>query len=563
MAPELLEALPPTLTLLSPTNPRLSQLQGNLNSSPRSSQTSQLSGSPRLSQLSPTSPGRSSLAPPPSSVSTRQLSRALTGQGKRGAGRQDLDRPDPSALAQRSLALQNGANAIVHKEDALEAIMSAESQQGFLQMKMYTLNKADVTRVAVDPVDLPSADKLDFMVDDTDLEPQSHHCLDLDLDSSFTDRHGLEMWSCSSKEFNSGATAPPEWLLESGALRIGVGFPFEESWPTGPDGREVPCQDRVFAARCGDFTLVGLANGHGKPRTSEALLQSVAELLPPMLFQSAAFLRDDVASALISAFHNVHCETAKELDLNLAGASVTVVVIDAHHAWVAHVGDCRAVLGVPDPQMNAEAFHFSPNCLTTDHTLAVKREFDRVRDAGAECRKLVEDHVYRLYVQDHELPGLTLTRALGDRVAHAVGVHHIPSVSMFERASSVGSFLAMGTGALWSVMSERIAVNWIGRHFADAPAAAASLADEAMKRWQEPACLAKQSLKGALREHFGSVVVYFEPPEAASCILRSFVLGPQSAKESQRQWSEVKQRGRTDELRRVQARLLHSEELTN
>lgn len=59
-----------------------------------------------------------------------------------------------------------------------------------------------------------------------------------------------------------------------------------------------------------------------------------------------------------------------------------------------------------------------------DHKLSVKAEFDRMQDFGGEMRKLVNDGVYRLFVPNDEVPGLTLTRAIGDRLGHEAGVVH-------------------------------------------------------------------------------------------------------------------------------------------
>jgi len=481
---------------------------------------------------------------------------------------QDLDRPDPSSHPQRSLTKAPQSD-LVHKEDALEAIMSVESQLGFLQMGLYQLNKLNATRVAVDPADIESVDKLDYLMDGLDFESPSEHCLDPQRDSEYLEQNELRLWSCNSQEYNEGSASPPEWFSDVEGLGIGIGFPSDPGPPAkGVDGRPPACQDRIFGARCGEFTVLGLANGHGRPRTSEALLKRIAELLPPALFQSVPFLRQDLAGALINAFHHVHCEASQELDLRLTGAAVTVALIDDHSVWVAHVGDCRAVLGVPDPHANAASFHFAPNCLTSDHTLAVSKEFDKVCDAGAECRKLVNDNVYRMYIRDQEIPGLTLTRAIGDRLAHSVGLHHTPSVAMVERHTlsqgDTGSFLVMGTGALWSVMSERTVVNWISRHFSDAMSAAESLSSEAAERWQDPECTTKRSLKAGLPESFGSILIYFKPPEAAAgSTTRSFVTGPHSVKDSHHDWDTVKHKGRADELRRTQARLLPAEELAD
>mmetsp|Transcript_65299 Transcript_65299/g.141747 ORF Transcript_65299/g.141747 Transcript_65299/m.141747 type:complete len:551 (+) Transcript_65299:74-1726(+) len=484
----------------------------------------------------------------------------------------DLD--EPQTLKQLPLTKKE-ESAIVKKEDALEAIMSMESQQGFVQMGYYQLNKARVTRVAVNPAGLENLDKLDYLITEDDLISDDPNCQDAQPTSEFFESNDLLRWSASSQEYHEGSVLP-DWLLDIESLGIGFGFPDSPLQTQTQGGEEggvgdpnssshnprsssssstaAPCQDRIFAARCGEFTMVGIANGHGKPRTSEALCAKIAEALPLLFLQSVPFMRNDIAGGLVNAFHLVHREASMELNLALAGAAVTVALVDDEHVWIAHVGDCRAVLGVPDVKENAEQFHFDINCLTSDHTLAVKKEFDRIADHAGECRKLVGDNVYRLYIGDCEVPGLTLTRAIGDRLAHAVGLTHLPSVSMFKRQDAFNgkSFLVIGTGAFWSVMPERTVSNWVGRHFADPADAAASLAREAAVRWEDPNCISKRALRATLPEFFSTIVLFFNPQQAsAEGSARVFGLGPASPRE-RREWNEVRVMNRVDKLRPTQ-----------
>lgn len=177
-------------------------------------------------------------------------------------------------------------------------------------------------------------------------------------------RWGLDCWRSSPEE----AEQAPPWASELCGLRFGFGF----GPPPAPQGRGAariaePSLDRAFAARCGEHLLVGVANGHGHPRHAANLAELIAERLPEAVFQSPPLAQQgDAAGALIWAFHRVHREAAEALSLELAGAACTVALLDRERVWVAHVGDCRALLATPDPQPNAAQFHFVGSVLTQD-----------------------------------------------------------------------------------------------------------------------------------------------------------------------------------------------------
>jgi len=311
-------------------------------------------------------------------------------------------------------------------------------------------------------------------------------------------------------------------------------------------------------AHCGDLLLVGVANSHGKQSVAPELTALVASELPGLVFGSSALTRrKDATRALSDAFCRLHRLAVERLDVQHTGAAVTVALMDSENVWVAHVGDCRAVLGVPDHLPNAEDFHFKPVALTQDHRLAVRQEFDRILGCGGELRKLVKDNVYRLFLKDGEAPGLSLTRLIGHRTGHLVGVSHFPSVAAVRRSDLAdGSFLILGSGGLWTVMSERAAVNWVGRCYAEPASAAQSLSQQAMDRWEDSSHPAKHSLSDAVDDCFGVAVLWLHPPQVPSHSpsgSRAFTMCEHTLQFNRKDFAEVKSLDRTVRLRRLQA----------
>ncbi|CAE8614424.1 unnamed protein product, partial [Polarella glacialis] len=97
----------------------------------------------------------------------------------------------------------------------------------------------------------------------------------------------------------------------------------------------------------------------------------------------------------------------------------------------------------------------------------------------------MHDNICRLFVQDAPVPGLALTRGIGFRLAHTVGVIHKPSVCVMRRSDMAdGTFILLGSSGVWTNLAEKTAVNWVCRSFADCQAAAMSLSTEALNRWE-------------------------------------------------------------------------------
>jgi len=368
-----------------------------------------------------------------------------------------------------------GETSISHKEEALEEIMSAEAYRSFEQMALYELNKTFMTRTCVDP-DRFSHNDLDKLEQDV-LDPN-------ELEEPISDSDPEYVEGCEPQVRIEGPTHDQESSgmcePQMGGFRIGLCCPMSNDIDRV---RRFP-QDRIFFARCGRYSLIGLVDSHGVSRTGEKLAKLIAEEMPRAIFKSPWLVReDDPVAALSSAFHRLHRKALKTLDLSLTGASCTAMLVASDYIWIANVGECKVLLGVPDDKDNAEAYHFAPVALTEDHKLASEAEFDRCMNFGGDVRRLVNDNVHRLFLKDKDLPGITITRAIGNRMAHAVGLNHIPSLTCVRREDiKEGSFLVLASGGVWATMSERAAVNWVGKYFNDPAQAAECLCQEAQKR---------------------------------------------------------------------------------
>lgn len=221
-------------------------------------------------------------------------------------------------------------------------------------------------------------------------------------------------------------------------------------------------------------------------------------------------------------------------------------------------------MGLPDTRSNAQSYHFNAVAVTEDHTLAHRDEFDRIVDWGGDVRRLVNDNTYRMFLKDRDVPGLTLTRAIGDRVAHSIGVDHMPSFSVLARAEiPPGAFLLLGTGGIWATMSERAAVNYVSRYFDDPDEAASGLVAEAERRWRCPSSRARKTLGHDEPDAFTALLLYADRGQdpgtgtralesSGTMTARSFAIGAHHQPDFKKPWHEVKGMDRLGELRQAQ-----------
>lgn len=458
------------------------------------------------------------------------------------AGARDFDKRS------NMLRTPTGESAIAEKEDALEQIMCVEAWAGFEQVKRHQLSRRHMTRCCADPDRLIG---LDYEKLEDFLDPD-------ELNDDLSDSDGEMMDNYELGTYQEGPGEPHQRdPLAIGDLRIGIHcslahqVDFQTCFP----------QDRTFVARCGEFTLAGLCHSHGRSKVGYQLAQFIADEMPRAVFRSQWLTREnDPVGALSGAFHKIHRKAIEKLDLRLTGASCTVIFMDPENIWVAHAGDCKVVLGVPDQSVNSESYHFTPLALSEDHKLAAKSEFDRVMSWGGDVRHLVGDTTNRLFLKDRDVPGIILTRSIGDRVAHSVGLSHMPAFSCVARDELPdGAFLCLGSGGLWATMSERNVVNWVSRYSHSADEAAEGLAAEAKRRWEDPARRHQATLAHQEPDAFSVLLLY--PGEvggplgvetrAQTLPVRPFAVGAHQPP-ARREWKEVKQISRLMKFRRMQ-----------
>lgn len=222
--------------------------------------------------------------------------------------------------------------------------------------------------------------------------------------------------------------------------------------------------------------LAAVFDGHGvHGHTISAHVRGVFEQGAASL--AAAAEKGHLAEALSQLFLRAH--TALQGTPALAhqsGTTATVVVVnaDAGAATVAHVGDSTCMVS------RGSEVTFA----TKDHKVdaAVTRE---VLARGGDVRTLPgDDHTLRVFSRGQAVPGLAMSRSLGDLEAQALGVSCTPEVRFASLDPK--SMLVIASDGVWDHMPPRQSAQHLARKAAGGCSVeqlTQSLVLEARERW--------------------------------------------------------------------------------
>ena len=137
------------------------------------------------------------------------------------------------------------------------------------------------------------------------------------------------------------------------------------------------------------------------------------------------------------------------IDCAFSGTTVAFAAVRRNQVFWCNVGDSRITLGTErDGAIRAEP-------LTTDHKPETPEEKDRIERCGGRVFALEYDDGIigppRVWLPDADVPGLAMSRSVGDQVAHAVGVSSEPDCGV-RRLSPDDKFLVAATDGLWEFL---------------------------------------------------------------------------------------------------------------
>lgn len=92
----------------------------------------------------------------------------------------------------------------------------------------------------------------------------------------------------------------------------------------------------------------------------------------------------------------------------------------------------------------------------------------------------------RVWLKNKPVPGLAMTRSIGDMAAASVGVTAEPEIKVFPNLTPSDKFVVVASDGIWDRLSNEEVMMTIARQFyptRDADGAATFLIKESVERW--------------------------------------------------------------------------------
>lgn len=221
-----------------------------------------------------------------------------------------------------------------------------------------------------------------------------------------------------------------------------------------------------------------------------------------------------ITQAIDEAFTRTHDDLcASKVDCAISGITLTAAFLRGDELYVGNAGDCRAVIGrrkgkkgttdyeaidlseytqLDFRRLNLISRDVSERCClwdtAVDHRPDRPDEKSRIEKCGGRVEpvKLQNNDEYvgpvRVWKGKSNVPGLNVSRSLGDIIAHSAGVSPQPEFTHTKLDKKDG-FLILASDGVWEWTSSQEAVDIVAQDD-DAESACERLTREAYARWE-------------------------------------------------------------------------------
>lgn len=171
------------------------------------------------------------------------------------------------------------------------------------------------------------------------------------------------------------------------------------------------------------------------------------------------------------------------INLEFSGSTLISILIQGNKLMTGNIGDSRAVLG-----NKAEIWRAIE--LSRDHKPELPDERDRIiQNNGRVDTYYDEDGTSlgpnRVWLSNSEIPGLAMSRSIGDLLAHSCGVSSDPEITT-RKLESTDKFIILASDGIWEFISSQEAVDIVKEYWeiGKIEMSCDRLVKEAVSRWQ-------------------------------------------------------------------------------
>ncbi len=195
------------------------------------------------------------------------------------------------------------------------------------------------------------------------------------------------------------------------------------------------------------------------------------------------------------------------IDVTFSGTTLNSVLISKNMVVCANIGDSRAIIASRETDLNGVTKWFA-RAISHDHKPDAPQEYQRIINSQGRVESYLDEKgnpmgPKRVWKKDQNLPGLAMSRALGDKSASEAGVICTPEIIQ-ETLRESDKALIMGSDGIWEHLPNEKVAQIVGEYYEknDVVAACEKLTKEAVKEWEEKA-------GGEVVDDITAIVVFF------------------------------------------------------
>ncbi|OMJ66880.1 hypothetical protein SteCoe_36123 [Stentor coeruleus] len=244
------------------------------------------------------------------------------------------------------------------------------------------------------------------------------------------------------------------------------------------------CQDGFFIKDLGENVLAGVFDGHGKH--GREIVKFCIEFMGN--FFNNSFFSDTPKKSLSKMIEECDKVLLNEsnIDCSTSGTTAAILLLTPTSIWTCSVGDSRAILGtlpkypkhinteIPDDYDPYRRAIIATTVLksvqiTLDQKPNLSYELERIIKAGGNVQQLSNSKgkkigPHRIWKPNGKIPGLAMSRSIGDSIAKSIGVISKPVIHHMEICYPRDQFIILATDGVWDAMQNTEAMNFVEKY---------------------------------------------------------------------------------------------------
>ena len=198
-----------------------------------------------------------------------------------------------------------------------------------------------------------------------------------------------------------------------------------------------------------------------------------------------------IYNLLFESIHLCHKALTEKykIDIDYSGTTLCSGIIIGNKLYISNIGDSTVILGI----FNNKGNTWKPKVLSVNHKPDSPEENKRIMQFNGKIERsknsLNEEYgPYRIFEKDSDtLPGLAMSRSIGDEKAKKLGVVYEPELFVYN-LSSEHRIIIVGSDGLWDWISYNDAIQIAGKFYDEGrkvDEAAHNLVEFAKNNWSE------------------------------------------------------------------------------